>query len=108
MSNEQLEQLRSELDDVNLKLLSLINERAGLVQKSAQLNANQGLIVLIQFVSARCLIILLNITKDHLKQVRFNIYSSRSLRQVLSHKKRITVKHYLFQERNKKRTQSLI
>ncbi|MBM0067067.1 bifunctional 3-deoxy-7-phosphoheptulonate synthase/chorismate mutase [Alkalicoccobacillus gibsonii] len=42
MSNEQLEQLRSELDDVNLKLLSLINERAGLVQKIGSVKRESG------------------------------------------------------------------
>ncbi|OIJ18226.1 chorismate mutase [Anaerobacillus alkalidiazotrophicus] len=42
MGNEQLEQLRVKLDDVNLKLLDIINERAKLVQEIGQVKKTQG------------------------------------------------------------------
>ncbi|MBU8905217.1 bifunctional 3-deoxy-7-phosphoheptulonate synthase/chorismate mutase [Desertibacillus haloalkaliphilus] len=42
MSNEQLDALRNQLDDVNLKLLELINERASLVQEIGQVKSKQG------------------------------------------------------------------
>ncbi|BAU29321.1 3-deoxy-D-arabinoheptulosonate-7-phosphate synthase /chorismate mutase [Aneurinibacillus soli] len=42
MSNEKLEQLRGDLDNVNLEILELINKRAGLVQEIGQLKLKQG------------------------------------------------------------------
>ncbi|PSL44549.1 3-deoxy-D-arabinoheptulosonate-7-phosphate synthase /chorismate mutase [Salsuginibacillus halophilus] len=42
MSNEQLDQLRGQLDEVNLKILELINERAELVQEIGQLKRKAG------------------------------------------------------------------
>ncbi|ADC48832.1 MULTISPECIES: bifunctional 3-deoxy-7-phosphoheptulonate synthase/chorismate mutase [Alkalihalophilus] len=42
MSNEQLDKLRSELDEVNLKLLELINERARVVQEIGKVKGKQG------------------------------------------------------------------
>jgi 3-deoxy-7-phosphoheptulonate synthase / chorismate mutase len=42
MSNEKLEQLRSELDQVNLSILELINQRAGLVQEIGKVKIKQG------------------------------------------------------------------
>lgn len=42
MSHDQLEQLRSELDQVNLKILELINERAELVQEIGKVKIKQG------------------------------------------------------------------
>ncbi|MDV2684735.1 bifunctional 3-deoxy-7-phosphoheptulonate synthase/chorismate mutase [Alkalihalophilus lindianensis] len=42
MSNEQLDTLRSELDEVNLKLLELINERARVVQEIGKVKGKQG------------------------------------------------------------------
>ncbi|OIJ12441.1 chorismate mutase [Anaerobacillus alkalilacustris] len=42
MGNEQLEELRDKLDDVNLKLLNIINERAKLVQEIGQVKKTQG------------------------------------------------------------------
>ncbi|CQR48160.1 Phospho-2-dehydro-3-deoxyheptonate aldolase [Paraliobacillus sp. PM-2] len=42
MSNEQLDLLREELDQVNLDILKLINKRAELVQKTAQAKEKQG------------------------------------------------------------------
>ncbi|KMK77814.1 bifunctional 3-deoxy-7-phosphoheptulonate synthase/chorismate mutase [Alkalihalobacillus pseudalcaliphilus] len=42
MSRDQLEVLRSELDEVNLKLLELINKRAEVVQEIGQLKGKQG------------------------------------------------------------------
>jgi 3-deoxy-7-phosphoheptulonate synthase/chorismate mutase len=42
VSNEQLDLLRDKLDEVNLKLLELINERAQLVQEIGQLKSKQG------------------------------------------------------------------
>ncbi|WCN37059.1 bifunctional 3-deoxy-7-phosphoheptulonate synthase/chorismate mutase [Aneurinibacillus uraniidurans] len=42
MSNEKLEQLRSNLDEVNLEILGLINKRAELVQEIGKLKLKQG------------------------------------------------------------------
>ncbi|QTN00104.1 3-deoxy-7-phosphoheptulonate synthase [Sediminibacillus dalangtanensis] len=42
MSNEQLDQLRSKLDQVNLEILELINKRAELVQEIGQIKEKQG------------------------------------------------------------------
>ncbi|RXI98574.1 3-deoxy-7-phosphoheptulonate synthase [Anaerobacillus alkaliphilus] len=42
MGNEQLEELRSKLDEVNLKLLDTINERAKLVQEIGKVKSAQG------------------------------------------------------------------
>ncbi|SDB94059.1 3-deoxy-D-arabinoheptulosonate-7-phosphate synthase /chorismate mutase [Pelagirhabdus alkalitolerans] len=42
MSNERLDQLRDELDQVNLEILNLINKRAELVTETAQAKENQG------------------------------------------------------------------
>ncbi|ERI04087.1 bifunctional 3-deoxy-7-phosphoheptulonate synthase/chorismate mutase [Aneurinibacillus aneurinilyticus] len=43
MSNEKLEQLRSDLDAVNLQLLELINRRAELVQEIGKVKLKQGI-----------------------------------------------------------------
>ncbi|OIJ10909.1 chorismate mutase [Anaerobacillus arseniciselenatis] len=42
MGNEQLEELRKKLDDVNLQLLDTINERAKLVQEIGKVKSAQG------------------------------------------------------------------
>ncbi len=42
MGNEQLEELRNKLDEVNLKLLDTINERAKLVQEIGKVKSVQG------------------------------------------------------------------
>lgn len=42
MSNKQIDELRANLDDVNLKLLELINERAHLVQEIGKVKSTQG------------------------------------------------------------------
>ncbi len=42
MGNDQLENLRNQLDDVNLKLLDVINERAKLVQEIGRVKSTQG------------------------------------------------------------------
>ncbi|WP_409251666.1 bifunctional 3-deoxy-7-phosphoheptulonate synthase/chorismate mutase [Bacillus sp. SCS-153A] len=42
MSNKELEQLRSQVDEVNLKLLESINERARLVQEIGRVKEKQG------------------------------------------------------------------
>ncbi|MCT8137345.1 bifunctional 3-deoxy-7-phosphoheptulonate synthase/chorismate mutase [Anaerobacillus sp. CMMVII] len=42
MGNEQLEELRGKLDEVNLKLLDTINERAKLVQEIGKVKSSQG------------------------------------------------------------------
>ncbi|SDK44018.1 bifunctional 3-deoxy-7-phosphoheptulonate synthase/chorismate mutase [Sediminibacillus albus] len=42
MSNEQLDQLRGKLDQVNLEILDLINKRAELVQEIGQVKDKQG------------------------------------------------------------------
>ncbi|MFD2705325.1 bifunctional 3-deoxy-7-phosphoheptulonate synthase/chorismate mutase [Salibacterium lacus] len=42
MSNEELEALREQLDDVNLQLLELINKRAGLVQEIGKVKSRAG------------------------------------------------------------------
>ena len=42
MSNDKLVQLRTELDQVNIKILDLINERASLVQDIGKLKLKQG------------------------------------------------------------------
>ncbi|WP_096202653.1 bifunctional 3-deoxy-7-phosphoheptulonate synthase/chorismate mutase [Bacillus sp. FJAT-45350] len=43
MSNEQLDTLRDQLDNVNLQILDLINERASLVQEIGQVKTKQGI-----------------------------------------------------------------
>lgn len=43
MSNQKLDQLRSELDKVNLDLLSLINKRGDLVKEIGQIKEQQGM-----------------------------------------------------------------
>ncbi|MFT9847212.1 bifunctional 3-deoxy-7-phosphoheptulonate synthase/chorismate mutase [Aneurinibacillus sp. REN35] len=43
MSNEKLEQLRSDLDSVNLQILELINRRAELVQEIGKVKLKQGI-----------------------------------------------------------------
>lgn len=42
MGNDQLEKLRNQLDEVNLKLLDVINERAKLVQEIGRVKSTQG------------------------------------------------------------------
>ncbi|MFC5712810.1 bifunctional 3-deoxy-7-phosphoheptulonate synthase/chorismate mutase [Thalassorhabdus alkalitolerans] len=42
MSNERLDNLREQLDDVNLKLLDLINERAKLAQEIGEVKSRSG------------------------------------------------------------------
>ncbi|NEU29971.1 3-deoxy-7-phosphoheptulonate synthase [bacterium LRH843] len=42
MSNQKVDTLRAELDEVNLKLLELINERAHLVQEIGKVKGTQG------------------------------------------------------------------
>jgi 3-deoxy-7-phosphoheptulonate synthase/chorismate mutase len=42
MGNDKLEQLRTRIDDINLELLKLINERAQLVQEIGQVKGGQG------------------------------------------------------------------
>lgn len=42
MGNDKLEQLRTRIDDINLELLKLINERALLVQEIGQVKGGQG------------------------------------------------------------------
>jgi 3-deoxy-7-phosphoheptulonate synthase/chorismate mutase len=42
MGNDKLEQLRTRVDDINLELLKLINERAQLVQEIGQVKGGQG------------------------------------------------------------------
>ncbi|MRI68224.1 MULTISPECIES: bifunctional 3-deoxy-7-phosphoheptulonate synthase/chorismate mutase [Gracilibacillus] len=42
MSNEQLDQLREKLDQVNLEILELINKRAELVKETGQVKEKQG------------------------------------------------------------------
>jgi 3-deoxy-7-phosphoheptulonate synthase/chorismate mutase len=43
MSNDKLAQLRGELDQVNLKILELINQRATLVQEIGKVKSKQGI-----------------------------------------------------------------
>ncbi|TYS19784.1 3-deoxy-7-phosphoheptulonate synthase [Rossellomorea vietnamensis] len=43
MSNKELDQLRSQVDDINLKLLENINERARLVQEIGRVKERQGM-----------------------------------------------------------------
>ncbi|MGL4819665.1 MAG: bifunctional 3-deoxy-7-phosphoheptulonate synthase/chorismate mutase [Bacilli bacterium] len=42
MSEVQLETLRNQLDDVNIRILGLLNERAGIVQEIGRLKEEQG------------------------------------------------------------------
>ncbi|WP_067841503.1 bifunctional 3-deoxy-7-phosphoheptulonate synthase/chorismate mutase [Amphibacillus sediminis] len=42
MSNQQLDQLRAQLDQVNLEILDLINKRGELVKQTAQVKENHG------------------------------------------------------------------
>ncbi|WP_124728049.1 bifunctional 3-deoxy-7-phosphoheptulonate synthase/chorismate mutase [Staphylospora marina] len=42
MSDRKLEELRKQLDDINLRLLRLLNERAGLVQEIGEIKKRQG------------------------------------------------------------------
>ncbi|MBU9714681.1 bifunctional 3-deoxy-7-phosphoheptulonate synthase/chorismate mutase [Evansella tamaricis] len=43
MGNEQLEELRKQLDEVNMQLMDLINERARLVQEIGKVKSSQGI-----------------------------------------------------------------
>lgn len=43
MSNQELEELRAKVDDINIKLLQLINERAEIIQEIGYLKRKQGL-----------------------------------------------------------------
>jgi len=43
MSNQELEELRAKVDDINIKLLHLINERATLIEEIGNLKKKQGL-----------------------------------------------------------------
>jgi len=43
MGNEQLEELRDQLDKVNLQLVEHINERARLVKEIGQVKSTQGM-----------------------------------------------------------------
>lgn len=43
MSNQELEELRAKVDDLNIKLLQLINERAEIIQEIGYLKRKQGL-----------------------------------------------------------------
>ena len=56
MANNELDQLRQRVEELNLQLLSLINERARLYKKSAVLKKLRGLTVMIQYVNVICLI----------------------------------------------------
>src|SRR5699024_5406760 len=42
MSNEQLDEMRGKLDQINLEILELINKRAELVQETGQVKEKQG------------------------------------------------------------------
>lgn len=42
MSNEQLEQLRAELDEINLEILELVNKRASVSQEIGKIKLKQG------------------------------------------------------------------
>ncbi|ENH95787.1 bifunctional 3-deoxy-7-phosphoheptulonate synthase/chorismate mutase [Gracilibacillus halophilus YIM-C55.5] len=42
MSNEQLDQLREKLDNINLEILDLVNQRAELVKETGQVKEKQG------------------------------------------------------------------
>lgn len=56
MSNKELDQLRQRVDELNLELLSLINERARLVQEIGRVKETQEFFVMIQCVNEKCLI----------------------------------------------------
>jgi len=43
MSNQELERLRTEVDELNIRLLELINKRAGIVEEIGHLKTKQGL-----------------------------------------------------------------
>lgn len=43
MSNQELEELRAQVDNINLKLLELINERARIIQEIGHIKVKQGM-----------------------------------------------------------------
>lgn len=43
MSNQELEKLRNRVDEINIKLLHLINERAEIIQKIGEVKTKQGM-----------------------------------------------------------------
>ncbi len=43
MSNQELEKLRSNVDEINIKLLELINERAEIIEQIGELKTKQGM-----------------------------------------------------------------
>lgn len=56
MSNKQLDELRDQLDKVNLSLLEQINERARLVKEIGELKREQGIARFDLCVKEVCLI----------------------------------------------------
>ena len=56
MANNELDQLRQRVEELNLELLSLINERARTVQEIGRVKKSKVLIAMIQFVNVICLI----------------------------------------------------
>jgi 3-deoxy-7-phosphoheptulonate synthase/chorismate mutase len=56
MGNNELDQLRNRVDEVNLELLKLINERAQLVQDIARVKEGQGVYRYDPIREEKCLI----------------------------------------------------
>lgn len=79
MSNKELDGLRNQLDDVNLQLLHLINQRAELVQEIGRVKEKQG-VNRYDPVRERTMLWILSklIIKDRSILVRLNIFSKKS------------------------------
>ncbi len=56
MANHELDQLRKQVDEINLQLLHLLNKRGEIVQKIGEQKQVQGTKRLIQYVSVKYLI----------------------------------------------------
>lgn len=81
MGNRELEQLRKEVEEVNLKLLELINKRGELVQEIGKLKEAQGVSRYDPIRERE----MLNAIKEHhdgrLKRLPLNIYLKRFLKR---------------------------
>lgn len=106
MSNKELDGLRNQLDDVNLQLLHLINQRAELVQEIGRVKEKQGVNRYDPVRERTMLILSKPIIKDRLILVRLNIFSKKSLNWAWSCKRMIRRRRFLYQENKKLKTRS--
>lgn len=84
MSHEELDQLRAKLDDKNMELLKLLNERGNLVKKIGEVKSKAGTKRFDPVRERKMLDLIAEENEDHLKQQHCNIYSSKYSKPVLS------------------------